>query len=202
MSFAIQPKFLKLVGFMLSLGLAATSFADSAETNQAHQFDKSQAIYFEGTKVAMQAKWQDRYNQSRRSLAEKISDEDVDALKKRTANSISKGLKRAFKEAGFNLVGDKSKATYILKAKLTELEVNAPDVGTGPHKDMMVKSAGQGKIHLYLLTTDGSVVAKMTDHQRAMEYSDLRRANRVFNDSEFKRMAARWANQFIEQLNQ
>ncbi len=177
------------------------SDADSFEINPSINFDRSKPIYLDHSEITFKAKWADRYNQGRRSIAEKLNDDDLNELKQRTAKSINRGLTRAFKDAGYNLVDDKATASYIIQAKLTELEINAPDVSGGPHKEMRAHSAGEATIDLQLLTADGQVIAMMRDHRKTLEYTDLRLANRVFNDTEFRRMAERWAKTFISHID-
>ncbi|MFT5521889.1 MAG: hypothetical protein ACI9IA_002495 [Enterobacterales bacterium] len=144
--------------------------------------------------------WQKKYNQTHRELSRKIKDEDVLTLTGR----IEKQFQISFpdylnQQANLELVNTPNRNTLRLKPVITDLVINGPDIQGNTASVVMTRQAGSATLTLEVYDASSNVLlAKLISKEETFDYHEMTRTNRVTNNSDFKRIYKRWANDLVK----
>jgi hypothetical protein len=153
--------------------------------------------------VAFKKNWQRNYNRDTMGLDGRVSDKDVEVIKKRLAKEFKTVFTKELQEkGGYEVVDTAAKDVLILRPGIINLVVNAPDVSRAGMGRTFVASAGEMTLYMELydsLTSDK--IAEVIDAQAAGNYGIGHAGNRVSNKADFDRVLAKWADILRKQLD-
>lgn len=155
-------------------------------------------LIIEEPQVSMDDNWQwnFRHEVSRRDL-DRIHGQASAILREQFADKLT-GRK------GLTLVDAGAAGTGVLRLKpaLIDLNLRAPDLAGGQHKDTWVRSAGDATLYLDLYDADsGELLLRAIDRDRARYHERFYQANRATNYRDLSIMVSRWASALRRHLD-
>jgi hypothetical protein len=151
--------------------------------------------------VEFEKDWQKDYNRSRVGLDYKVSDADVERMKKGLAEAFKKVFIDELQDKGGYQVVDKAAHVLVLRPALVNVEVSAPDLMTPGINATVVRSAGQMTLFLELWdSTSNTILARVMD-AAADENGFAERANRATNTQAAESIMRDWARELRERLD-
>lgn len=152
--------------------------------------------------VKFRRNWRRDYNLDRNSLANHISKKDEDELRQKAAELFDEEFSRVIPEhSRLTLSKDSNAKTLILKPRIVNLVINAPDLKHDATRRLKVYSAGKATLLLDVIDgANGELLGTIRSKREGTEYNQLRSASSVFNRSEAKRIIRRWAKNLDRNL--
>ena len=154
--------------------------------------------------VSFKKNWQRNYNRDAMGLEGRVTDKDVEVIKKRLATEFKTVFtKELQKKGGYEVVDTAAKDVLILRPAIINLVVNAPDVNRVGMGRTFVASAGEMTLYMELydsLTSDK--IAEVMDAEAAGDYGMGHAGNRVSNKAAFDRVLAKWADLLRKRLDE
>jgi hypothetical protein len=152
--------------------------------------------------VEFEKDWQKDYNRSRVGLDYKVSDADVERMKKGLADAFKKVfIDELQKKGGYEVVDKAAPDVLVLRPALVNVEVSAPDLMTPGINATVVRSAGQMTLFLELWdSTTNTLLARVMD-AAADNDAFAKQANRATNTQAAERIMRDWAHELRERLD-
>jgi hypothetical protein len=166
-------------------------------------FNQYQRVAILDCFVEFEKDWQKDYNRSRVGLDYKVSDADVERMKKGLAETFKKVfIDELQNKGGYQVVDKAAPDVLVLRPALVNVEVNAPDLMTPGINATVVRSAGQMTLFLELWdSTSNTILARVMD-AAADENQLAQRANRVTNTQAAESIMRDWARELRERLDE
>ena len=146
--------------------------------------------------VSFKKNWQREYNDDVIGLDRRVSDDDMQKIKKRVAAEFKKIFTQELEtKGGYEIVDGAAKDVLVLRPAIVNLDVTAPDTMTPGMTQTFVASAGQMTLYLELydsLTSD--IIARIIDPEEARSMGGAGFSNRVTNTRDEDRILIRWAD--------
>jgi len=155
-------------------------------------------------RVAFKKNWQRDHNRQERGLSRKISDDDMEKIKKRVADEFRKIFTKVLEDDGHEVVTTAAEDVLIISPAIINLVVTAPDTISAGMGRTFTASAGQMTLYMELydsLTSD--IIFKVLDPQAADNlggFNGFSASNRVTNTAEADRILRKWANTLSSHL--
>jgi hypothetical protein len=200
-----------LLGLLLgSLAMAADDFPDTT-TEGLKRIDskKADVVYWqdgatlEGYQriglldcyVAFRKDWERDQNRNRQSLGNRVSDEDMERIKKDLAAEFRKVFTKELTEkGGYEMTATGGADVLILRPAIINLDVLAPDLDNLGRVENFVSSAGAMTLYLELYDgATGALIARIID-ERDDNRGFAQRANSVTNKAAADRILRTWAD--------
>lgn len=152
--------------------------------------------------VQFEKDWQRDYNSSRAGLEGRVTDKDVERMKKELAEEFKKVFSTELQaNDGYEVVDVAAPDVLVLRPALVNVEVNAPDLMTAGWGATVVRSAGQMTLYLELWDpTSKTILARVMDAQ-ADEEAFAQRASKVTNKAAADRILKDWAIELRQHLD-
>ena len=165
-------------------------------------FNDYQSIYIEDVSITFKENWLRNFNRDRKSLSNKLNDKDIDTIKKRFSSQFMKSFSKKLTDStGYSIVNNKEQGTLLLKPSIIDMEITGPDKKGTSVSVIMVRSAGKATLSLEVYDANtGALLGTMVNKRKTREYHDLRRANQIFNKTEFISIFNHWAKNFLEAI--
>jgi hypothetical protein len=166
-------------------------------------FNQYQRVAILDCFVEFEKDWQKDYNRSRVGLDYKVSDADVERMKKGLAETFKKVfIDELQNKGGYQVVDKAAPDVLVLRPALVNVEVNAPDLMTPGINATVVRSAGQMTLFLELWdSTSNTILARVMD-AAADENQLAQRANRVTNTQAAESIMRDWARELRGRLDE
>lgn len=118
------------------------------------------------------------------------------------ASALRNALEKALRERGYEVVGAPGAGVLVLRARLEDLQVNAPEHASVPYTKSFVREAGEATLHLE--GVDGASGARLllvNDHAKARAgMRGVDRATDVSTRFWFDEMFERWAGDIAREV--
>lgn len=165
-------------------------------------FNQYQRVAILDCFVEFEKDWQKDYNRSRVGLGYKVSDADVERMKKGLAEEFKKVfVDELQKKGGYQVVDEAAPDVLVLRPALVNVEVSAPDLMTPGINATVVRSAGQMTLFLELWdSSTNTLLARVMDAEADNE-AFAKQANRVTNTQAADRILRDWATELRERLD-
>jgi hypothetical protein len=154
--------------------------------------------------VAFKKNWQRNYNEDAMGLEGRVTDKDMETIKKRLAKEFKAVFtKELQEEGGYEVVDAAAKDVLVLRPAIINLVVNAPDLNRAGKGRTFVASAGEMTLYMELydsLTSDK--IAEVIDAQAAGDYGIAHAGSRASNKADFDRVLAKWADTLRAHLDE
>ena len=155
--------------------------------------------------VAFRKNWLRDQNRHSIDLGSRVTQEDVDRIRDTLREECGKTFRGALLEApAYTLVEEFSagEQVLILRPRIINLDVTAPDVRSAGMSRTYTTSAGQMTLYLEALDgTTGQVLARAIDRQRARESFRMELSSSVSNRAEARRILNGWSRRLREALD-
>lgn len=150
--------------------------------------------------VQFEEDWQRDFNNSQRSLENRVKDSDVERMKRDLAEACKKVFSEELsRKDGYQVVDVAAPDVLVLRPGLVDVEVNAPDLRRG-YGSTIVRSAGQMTLFLELWdSTSSTLLGRVLDFQADPE-SFAQRASRITNAAAAEGILQEWARELRKHL--
>lgn len=141
------------------------------------------------------------YNLDQMGLEGRISDKDLEKIKKKLAEEFKKEFTKVLTRDGHSVVDETGPDVLLLRPAIINLDITAPDLLSAGFTRVVVRSAGQMTLYMELYdSATSTLLARVIDPQ-ADERAFAQEANRVTNRSAADRIIKGWAELLSSQLS-
>jgi hypothetical protein len=152
--------------------------------------------------VEFEPDWQKDYNRSAAGMQRRVSDQDVERMKKGLADECRKVFAKELQEKGGYEVADVAAPdVLVLRPALINVEVAAPDLLSPGVGATIVRSAGQMTLYLELWDSASSTLLARVVDAKADSDAFAKRADRTTNVQAADRILRGWAGELREHLD-
>lgn len=208
-------KFISISFLSLSLlSLTTTSLAaDNSELKSVIDSKKLKTSLKEGANLAsyksfilepvtatFKKGWVKKYNQEQRSLSHKMRSDDVIEVKGRIEKQFQISFaKYITNKANLTQVEKAGENTFRLKPVISKLVINGPDIQGATSKVIMVRTVGRATLNLEIYdATSNELLGTLMSDVETRDHHEMRRTNRIMNNSDFIQVYKSWARDFID----
>jgi hypothetical protein len=151
--------------------------------------------------VQFKKNWERDYNFNEVGLEGRVTDRDMDEIKKRLAADFNKAFTKVLTKAGHAVVDETGDDVLLLRPAIINLDVTAPDLMTAGIQRSYVASAGQMTLYMELYdSATSTLLARVIDPEAGDNGGFAMQANRVTNKAEASRIMDRWAKLLSDHL--
>jgi hypothetical protein len=152
--------------------------------------------------VEFEPDWQKDYNRSAAGMQRRVTDQDVQRMKKGLANECRKVFAKELQEKGGYEVADVAAPdVLVLRPALINVEVAAPDLLSPGVGATIVRSAGQMTLYLELWDAASTTLLARVVDAKADSDAFAKRADRTTNVQAADRILRSWAGELREHLD-
>lgn len=152
--------------------------------------------------VAFRENWMRDYNRDVRDLSHKVTQDDMDRIKKALSDEFLKIFKEELEKGGYQVVDTGAEDVLLLRPAIIDLDVTAPDtMSAGMSRTY---SASAGSMTLYMEVYDSvtsAILGRVVDAEAARNTGMMHVSNRVTNKAEADRILRRWAGRLVDKLD-
>jgi len=149
--------------------------------------------------VAFEKNWQRDYNRETRGLENRISDTDVEEIKKRVGDEFTKIFTSELEKKGYPTVTRTGQDVLVLRPAIVNLDVTAPDTMHSFSRSF-VSSAGSMTLYLELYdSVSNSIIVRIIDPEAAQATGGMP-ANRATNKQQEDIILRKWADTLAAHL--
>ncbi len=156
------------------------------------------------SKVAFKENWKRDYNRSQRSLSGRVSDRDMERIKRDLAQLFDEVFHQELQNIkGFTLTEELGEGVLLIKPAVINLDINAPDVNTATRSRTYVEYAGEGTLYLEVFDgVSGDILARAVDVRKTRDHNYFRWATRVTNRADARALLQTWAKKLHRKLEE
>lgn len=146
--------------------------------------------------VAFVKNWERDQNRNRMALGNRVSDKDMERIKKDLAAEFNKVFAKELSEkGGYEVTTEAAADVLILRPAIVNLDVVAPDLKNIGRVENFVTSAGAMTLYLELHDgVTGAIIARIIDERDDNKAGMGQRANSVTNKAAADRILRGWAD--------
>ncbi len=142
--------------------------------------------------VSFKKNWQREYNEDA-SFENRVSDKDMDGIKKRLAKEFKEVFTKELEAGGFPVVDTAASDVLVVRPALVNLVVTAPDVMSPGMSESFAPSAGEMTLYMELYdSVSNDIIARVIDPEA--DRGPGGEMNRVTNKEAADRILKRWAD--------
>lgn len=154
------------------------------------------------TYVAFAKNWQRDHNREEIGLANRVSDSDMERIKKEVAKDFNKVFTKELEKGGYKIATEVGQDVLTLRPAIINLEITAPDVGAGFTRTM-VREEGQLTLYAELYdSVTSEKFAEVIDAEVAGDHGFAEVANRVTNRHALDEVLEDWADLLRKRLDE
>ncbi len=151
--------------------------------------------------VAFRKNWQRDYNRDEMGLENRVTDKDVDTIKKRMAEEFKTVFTEQLQKAGYEVTDEAAGDVLLLRPGIINLVVTAPDLQHTGMRQEIVASAGQMTLYMELYDSVSSEkLAEVIDAEADRNSGIGHMADRVTNKQAADRILRDWADALIKHM--
>ena len=149
--------------------------------------------------VSFKKDWQRDYNRDA-SFENRVSDKDMDDIKKRVADEFKAVFSGELEKGGFPIVDTAAQDVLVVRPAIVNLVVSAPDTMSSSMSRSFAPSAGEMTLYMELYdSVSNAIIARVIDPQADRGVGGA--MNRVTNKAAADRMLKMWADTLSNHLN-
>ena len=161
-------------------------------------------VAMEMPQVAFRKNWQRDHNAGERELSRRISDDEMDKLKKKFADEFIKIFVDELRKAGHEVTKDFADDVLLLAPALVEIDITAPSSNqtTGINRTY---AANPGQMSLYMELYDsvsGQIIARVLDTKGGRNMPAFQVTTKGSNTAAVDRALRAWAGILIDNLGE
>lgn len=181
------------------LELQPSSRLDQVYLRPNAQFSGYRRVQLDPAEVAFDRAWDPNAS---RSLANRVTPEDVQRIRTELAQMLRVGFEEELAKGGYALTTETGDDVLRVTPTIVDLYVNAPDASGAGRTRTYVMDAG--RMTLVVEARDsatGQLLARVVDTRQGTDFGQLQWANAVTNSAEARRAIQRWARVLREGLD-
>jgi len=154
--------------------------------------------------VSFRKNWKRDYNRDRQSLSMKVTDKDMLRIKETVAKIVREEFDRTLQDkGGLTATDEADSSTLLLKPRIIDLDVYAPDVESAPPlSHNYVKQAGQATLFLEVYdAVSGEILGRWVDTREDPDRGYFEWANRITNAERVRIIVGRWVSRLVEGMD-
>jgi hypothetical protein len=160
-------------------------------------------VMLDPTEIAFKKNWAREYNNTKRSLGSRITDEDVENAIQEGGKAASEIFSQAFTNGGFPVVTAPGNDVIRVRTAVVNLSVTAPDKMTAGRSTTYAGEAGTATLVVEARdSVSGALLARVIDPQTAGDSGFMMSRSSVMNRGDFRELAQRWAKSTVSGLQQ
>ena len=149
--------------------------------------------------VSFKKNWQ-RENNKKASFENRVSDKDMDDIKKRVAKEFKEVFTKELEAGGFPVVDTAASDVLVVRPAIVNLVVAAPDTMSSGMSRSFAPSAGEMTLYMELYdSVSNDIIARVIDPQADRGIGGP--ANRVTNKAAADRLLSMWAETLRNHLS-
>jgi hypothetical protein len=154
--------------------------------------------------VSFRKDWQKEQNRDRASPSNRVTAEDMEAIKKGLSEEFLKIFTDELQnKGGYTVVTSAGEDVLVLRPAIIDLDVVAPDTMTTGRSYTLAEEAGAMTLFLELYDSVSSqIVARAIDRETSRGSGRIQWTNRVTNKAEADRVFRRWASALRARLDE
>ena len=131
-----------------------------------------------------------------------INDLDMAKIKIELSTLFQEVFAETLEDAGYELVSERAEDVLLVKPAIINLDIVAPDTGSGSNTHSYTETAGEMTLYLELYdSVTDDLIAKAMDRQKDRQTGYIRWQNRISNRAAAERILQVWANVLKEGLD-
>jgi len=160
-------------------------------------------VIVDPTQAAFNKDWMKRINDSKRSLSNKVSQEDADKIIAAAQSNFDDVFQEAFKKAGYEIVTAPGPDVLRLSTAVINLYVNAPDTMSAGRSRTYTTDAGEATLVLEARDSmSRALLGRVLDRRETRSTGMAQMSTSVTNVSDFRSLFKSWASIAIKGLEE
>jgi hypothetical protein len=160
-------------------------------------------VIVDPTQAAFNKDWMKRINDSKRSLSDKVTQEDADKIIAAAQSNFDDIFKEAFKKAGYAVVTEPGPDVLRLSTAVINLYVNAPDTMSAGRSRTYTTDAGEATLVLEARDSmSRALLGRVLDRRETRSSGMAQMSTSVTNVSDFRSLFKSWASISIKGLEE
>jgi hypothetical protein len=161
-------------------------------------------VMIDPTQVAFQKDWQKRINDSRRSLSDRVSDEQAQKILAAARTNFDDVFVDEFTKAGYTIVKEPGPDVLRVSTAVVNLYINAPDTMSAGRSYSFTTEAGEATLILEVRDSlSGALMGRAVDRRETRRSASMQWSSSVTNQADFRALFRHWAGisaQGLEEL--
>ena len=152
--------------------------------------------------VAFRKNYQRDKNREAIGLGNRVSDSDLNKIRKRLAAEFREVFTEVLsEEGGHAMVSEGATGVLVIRPAIINLDVTAPDQMSAGRSHSFAASAGQMTLYMELYDgRTGEIIYRVIDPEAARDHGHFQLTNSVTNRAEADRILRKWAELLNERL--
>ena len=151
-------------------------------------------VIVDPVKVGFDASWISRYNRDKRAIGQQLDQSELDRIAARMAAEFDPAFSDSLQRRLDSQSGSGQPEIRIVP-RLLELELSHVDLPSAARTEVWVARAGSAMLVLeFHRVSDDRLLGWAMDRRETRENRPFRRANRAFNQAEFRLLFQSWAS--------
>jgi hypothetical protein len=155
------------------------------------------------TQVAFNKDWMRSINDQRRSLSNRVTEEDAQKILSVARENFDDIFAEAFKQAGYTIVSAPGPDVLRVSTAVVNLYVNAPDTMTAGRSYTFTAEAGEATLIIEVRDSlTGALMGRVLDRRETRGTTGMQMSSSVTNRSEFRALFKQWAGITVKGLDE
>jgi hypothetical protein len=152
--------------------------------------------------ISFKKNWQRDHNADIRSLANRVSDEDIVKIKQGMADEFYKIFEGKLNAAGYPTVDAAAADVLMVQPSIVNLDIFAPSVNPAGKADTYAAQAGEMTLVFELYdSVTSDIIARLIEAQAVGEHDIGHLSNRNTNLAAYRETLEPWADRLVDALN-
>lgn len=153
-------------------------------------------VRIDDVSVSFRKNWLRDQNTGRRSIADRVTAEDMDEIRNALAEAFREQFTRQLEKGGYTVVDENGEDVLLLQPSIIDLDVTAPDTGlrTPGMTRTYTTSAGEMTLNLeFRDSATNALIGRAIDRREDHSAGTIQYSNSITNRADANRMLSRWA---------
>lgn len=168
---------------------------DTAYLLPGADFRPYRKLLLDPVEVAFQKDWVENYNRRASTLSQRLTDEDVERIRRTTRQAFTEVFTEAYRKAGFEFVNAPGPDVLRIRAGIVDLDINAPDRISSARSRTYTMESGEATLFLEARdSTTGALLGRALDERETRNTGRVQLSNEVTNLADLRTLFRRWAD--------
>lgn len=161
-------------------------------------------VRIDAVEVSFRKNWLRDQNRDRRSVAGRVTTEDMDQIRTALADLFRQEFTKELEKGGYEVVDENGPDVLLLQPSIVDLDVTAPDIGMRQPGMTRTYTTSAGEMTLNLDFRDSAtnaLIGRAIDHREDHAPGGIQYTSRITNKAEAERILRSWANTLREALD-
>jgi len=152
--------------------------------------------------IAFKKNWQRDHNRDIRALANRVTDQDMQAIKQEMADRFYTVFETTLNENGWPTTNEAASDVLLVQPSIVNLDIYAPAVNPAGAANTYVSEAGEMTLVLELFdSVTSAIIARAIDSQLVGENAITHQSSKSANITAYEGQLKGWATRLVDGLN-